>query len=350
MPVISPVVKKPGREARRWLRPVVLLMLLAATGWLIGHAVGALWDWRGKPFQVSHPALGTLVEISVRPQAGLTEAELWLAAEQAFFEIDRVDRLFSTHKIAGEEITEPEQGSIGPAYGPADATELAELLEVAELGFEIGRLSRGALDLRLRTLIELWNFDNEPRIPDPRRLDSLMYLRRFRSDWDGDLAELHFGAIAKGYAVDRALETLAAAGVKEALVNAGGEIRALGDGWTVGVQHPRLSGMLLTKLEPGELAVATSGDYERYFETGGRRYHHLLDPASGWPAADCRSVTVVAPSCALADAWATALFVLGPEAGLRLAEELKTIEALIVGADGREQQTGGFKRLRRNTI
>jgi thiamine biosynthesis lipoprotein len=112
--------------------------------------------------------------------------------------------------------------------------------------------------------------------------------------------------------------------------------------WRIGIQHPRRTDALLATLDLADCAVVTSGDYERYFERDGVRYHHLFDPRSGRPARLCQAVTVVAPQAALADALATATFVLGPEKGLELLRGYPGVEGLIVAADGSSVTTDGL--------
>jgi thiamine biosynthesis lipoprotein len=128
-------------------------------------------------------------------------------------------------------------------------------------------------------------------------------------------------------------------------------MRLLGDRggerpWRIGIQHPRDPQRLLATLEVADVAVVTSGDYERYFEQDGRRYHHLFDPRTGYPATASRSVTVVAPSAMLADALATAVFVLGPEQGMSLLQLYPEAEALIVDSNGKEYQSANFAEYR----
>jgi thiamine biosynthesis lipoprotein len=174
--------------------------------------------------------------------------------------------------------------------------------------------------------------------------------------WTLDPAvRLDFGGIACGWAVDRAADLLAAAS-GSCLLNAGGDVAVRGtrpDGtpWVLGIQHPRDRSALLCKLRvPPGRAVATSGDYEHCFDEGGVRYHHILDPQTGWPARGLVSVTIVAPSCVLADAWSTASFVLGPDAGPRRVEENPELEGIFVslrpdgGLDVRE--TSGIAAMR----
>lgn len=159
------------------------------------------------------------------------------------------------------------------------------------------------------------------------------------------------GGIAKGYAADRAADILAAA-TGSCLVNLGGDLAIRGSRpgrgfWTIGIQDPvDPSRLLLTLSVSGTRAVATSGDYQRFFEEEGVRYHHLLDPATGEPGRRARSATVLAPTCVVADAWATAAFILGPECGIAALETEPELEGMIVAEDeaGRLviHETSGF--------
>ncbi|MBD3410285.1 MAG: FAD:protein FMN transferase, partial [Ignavibacteriales bacterium] len=154
-------------------------------------------------------------------------------------------------------------------------------------------------------------------------------------------AALNFGAVAKGYAVDRAARILDEAGIEEYLINAGGEIAMRGE-WTIGIQHPRKRDATYATLTLEDAALGTSGDYERYFIADGTRYHHLLDPRTGRPARKAQSATVIAEDATTADALATAAFVLGPELGVRLIEKIDGADALIIDADGEEHTTKNF--------
>lgn len=147
------------------------------------------------------------------------------------------------------------------------------------------------------------------------------------------------GAIAKGWAVDRAIEKLEAAGIRSAIIDAGGDLRIIGSRpgkgtWRIGVQHPREAGGLLATFDLRDTAIVTSGDYERFFVVAGERYHHILDPATGRPARGCQSVTVLAPTAAEADACATAAFVLGPDKGIPFLRNRPGVRGFIVDAGG----------------
>lgn len=155
---------------------------------------------------------------------------------------------------------------------------------------------------------------------------------------------LDLGGIAKGYAVDRARSILAAHGVRQALIVAGGNVYGLGSApgnrpWKVAVQHPRAPEAVLGVIPARDTAVDTSGDYQRFFEQDGVRYHHILDPHTGYPARRSQSVTVTHPSAAWADALATACFVLGPERGAELIARVPGAAALFVDAQGQLHRT-----------
>ena len=119
-----------------------------------------------------------------------------------------------------------------------------------------------------------------------------------------------------------------------------------GRSWRIGIQHPRQKETVLETVQVHDQAVVTSGDYERFFEQDGVRYHHIFDPQTGLPARGCQSVTIIAGSVALGDALATAVFVLGPEAGLQLLKEYSQAEGLIVAADGTLHSSPGWARYR----
>jgi FAD:protein FMN transferase len=231
--------------------------------------------------------------------------------------------------------------------------ELAGLLTRAR---ELSAESGGFFDPGVGALVKLWGFDSmldPPHEPPPAAAIATL-LERGASiaalDIEGltavgksDGLVIDLGGIAKGYVVDRALELLARHGIHDALVNAGGDLRVAGtrDGraWRVGVKDPRHPGVLVTlELADGEAAF-TSGDYERYFESGGRRWHHLLDPSTGRPAEHTASVTVIADDGVTADAAATAVFVAGRDRWRDVAAALGVSLVLRVDADGSVETT-----------
>lgn len=303
-------------------RSGLVVLLIALLGGLFLARFLRQGDGQPDLLSLSRPAMGTLVDVQVLA-GGDGAAE---AIQAALDEAARVDSLFSWR------------------LPPPVAMSSGERRWLLDVGLEVQLASSGAFDPRLRPLISAWGFDGgTPRVPESTVIaDLLVRLQEPGLPAGVDDPELDFGAWAKGYAVDRALAVLRDRHQPAGLVNAGGEVRGYGREWTVGVQHPRMPGALLVELRPGNLAVATSGDYEQFFEQDGRRYHHLLDPRTGYPARGCQSVTVLAPTCARADALATAVFVLGPDAGMDLVESLPNVECLIIDATGDRHDSSGL--------
>ncbi len=211
-----------------------------------------------------------------------------------------------------------------------------ETAHVLEASLRWSEASEGAFDPCLGRTIALWDVGHRHAPPAPEQVASLAGRRLYRAlevgRWrgapvvrlhDGDAA-IDLGGIAKGYGVDRAVEALRAYGIRNGLVNVGGDLYALGvsedgDAWTVGIQSPDDPDRLVDTLEVEDAAVATSGDYVQYFQHGGRRYHHLLDPSTGEPNGSAmRSITIVSDTCLEADAAGTALFGMAESRGREL--------------------------------
>jgi len=243
--------------------------------------------------------------------------------------------------------------------GGAPVAVPPDLLAVVERSVELAERTGGAFDPTWAALWGLWDFQaEEPALPDPEAIAcaaALVDYRRVEIDSAAGTIRLPepgmkigLGAIAKGYALDRAAELLRARGHEDFLIVAGGQVYAGGrrDGrpWRIGIRDPRgdaADALALLDLAGG-LSSSTSGDYESYFELDGVRYHHILDPRTGRPARGLTSATVLAPDATLADALSTALMVLGPDRGLALAEEWPGVEAVLVGEGGELHTTSGL--------
>ena len=221
-----------------------------------------------------------------------------------------------------------------------------EILGVVRFALDISRRSGGAFDITVSPLIDLWGFyEDTPRLPAAsdiaQRLDRIghehLVLHEDRLEKTRPDIRIDLGAIAKGYAIAQAVSVLKAHGVKSALVDAGGDVYALGKKgsryWHVGIKGPRET-KVLGYLEAEDTAVVGSGDYERFFTENGVRYHHIFDPRTGYPADGLSGITLIAPDPTAADGWATALFVLGPREGMRLADTLADIEVVMVTTSG----------------
>jgi thiamine biosynthesis lipoprotein len=236
------------------------------------------------------------------------------AARAAIDDVLRIEAKYSRYR-SDSVISAINRAAGAPQRVSIDA-ETAALLRYAD---RCHALSDGAFDVTSGVLRRAWDFRRDPpQLPDPARLDEARrHIGWDRVEWDEHAIrlpqagmELDFGGIGKEYAADRAAALLAQHGIANALVNLGGDVRALGtqpDGapWRVGIAHPRREGGVVGEVELAGAAVATSGDYERYFELDGRRYCHILDPRTGWPVDRWQSVSVVAPLCILAGSLAT---------------------------------------------
>jgi len=157
---------------------------------------------------------------------------------------------------------------------------------------------------------------------------------------------IDLGGFAKGLAVDDGVSILQARGIRNAIVTAGGDSRILGDRrgrpWTIGIRDPRNAQAMVAVLPLQDVALSTSGDYERYFERDGVRYHHLIDPATGKSPSSVRSVTVVAPDGLTSEALSKSVFVMGVDKGMRLVESLQGVDAVVVDAGGALHYSSGL--------
>lgn len=321
---------------------IVLLLLISLVSVLFLRHCGG-----DRPITVerSRIIMGTVVVITA---IGEKEADLNDAVTGAFDEMARLERLLSPH-LPDSEVARLSRSDHGMKVN-------SDTLNVVALGLEAARSSKGDFDLTLGRLKDLWSVeDATPRIPSDEQIaDALQGTGPEALQIDGSRIskkdpELHvdLGGIAKGYAVDRALEVLAKRGIAHASVNAGGDLRVRGSKvsrpWRIGIQHPRRKGEVIAVVPLENRALVTSGDYERYFELDGVRYHHLFDPETGRPARGSMSVTVVAETTARADALATIAFVRGPERGIAFLENQDDVEGLIIDADGRRLVTDGLK-------
>lgn len=314
---------------------------------LIGFFIARNSSNEQKTFKRTQILLGTVVEIQVRDE---DEQKAENAITQAFAEVKRIDDLFTTYN---------EESPVWEINNNSDTLikvddEIYNLLLLCD---SVAQLSDGCFDVSLDNLTKAWGFySDNPHLPNKTAIDSALNL----SGWNNiQLIEnqtlirrknvgLNFGAIAKGYAVDKAIDVLKNSGIKEALVNAGGEIRVFGNDWLIGIQHPREINSIIKKLKLRDISVATSGDYEQYFEVDGIRYHHILDPKTGFPSRGLQSVSVTNKSNAFADALATAVFVMGKEKGMKLIESLDNTEAMIIDEEGKIFYSSGFEKFLTN--
>lgn len=237
----------------------------------------------------------------------------------------------------------------------------AGVVELVRLGTALSEGGGGLFNPAIGRLVALWGFHAdlpEPRAPPAAAIAELVAaapaMADIHIDDDGTArcvntaVRLDFGAFAKGYGVDRAMERLRGLGIANAVINAGGDLRAIGtrDGrpWRIGVRHPRGPGALARLEVAGDESVFTSGDYERWFEWQGTRYHHIIDPRTGRPSRGAASATVVHGDATTADAAATALMVAGAGVWPAVAARLGITEALVITADLEAEMTPAMER------
>ncbi|KZE34853.1 thiamine biosynthesis lipoprotein [Crenobacter luteus] len=299
-----------------------------------------------EPYRQESYAFGTRVELAI---AGVPEASARRAAALVLADLDHLHRALHPWQAGSPLVAVNAALAAGrPArVGP----EIAELVALSQ---DYARRADGLFDPAIGALVQLWGFHADtyaPAAPPPAKLAELVAARPRMSDVTlaGDTlasanpaVQLDFGGIAKGWALDRARDTLKQAGVASALVNIGGNVLAVGrkpDGarWTVGLMAPRGAGAMATlALEDGE-AVGTSGDYQRYFELAGRRHCHLIDPRDGGTDCALQAATVVAPpgarAGAISDAASKPVYFAGPARALHYARRFGVRDVLLV--DGR---------------
>ncbi|MDI3280937.1 MAG: FAD:protein FMN transferase [Bacillota bacterium] len=328
---------------QRWkprLRPAFWLLPVLVAGFFIGRGFEALRPAAGVELTSrSEFLLDTLV--TLRLPAGPESEQL---LEEALAEVRRLDQLASAYR------PESEVARINQAAGRRPVAVSPEILAIVQRGLEYSLYTGGRFDLTIGPVVRAWDIGgSHPHVPAPGELRRAVALVSFR-DVEVNARRgtiflrrpgmaLDLGAAAKGFIAERVRELLAQRGVRHALIDLGGNIATLGprpDGrpWHIAIRHPRRSEEYLGYLDLAGEAVATAGDYERFFEEGGRRYHHIFNPETGYPASGVWSATAVSPSAFEADLLSTAIFLLGPERGLALAHRLGA-QAVVMDEQGR---------------
>jgi thiamine biosynthesis lipoprotein len=344
--VFFPVVgckKSPAADARHDAASVAPLATPASA------SASEAQQPRRSAILVSHEtqAMGTSLKLLAYTTDRLDAARTRQALLACVSEVERLETLLSEWRADSEVSQVNARAGDWVALGP-------ESFEVIRRALWAGNVSRGSFDITFQALSGLWRFGSaqepnpEPpgaaevarrrKLVDYRRVELDAAKRRVRIGADQAIG---LGGVAKGYVVDRAAQSLRAAGLKTFLVQAGGDLYGAGrkpDGshWVSGIQDPRGGeGELFASLELEDHAFSTAGDYARSYVVGGRRYHHIIDPRTGYPATASRSVTVWAIDATTADVLDDAVFILGPREGLKLASSMQDVGVVIVDAANR---------------
>jgi thiamine biosynthesis lipoprotein len=313
--------KRKTKNQRSKIKIIVLMALLLAIG------------CAKKPAEVydARVMLGTVIEIKII-DADPQKAQRALSA--AFNEISRIEKVMSHF----------DPDSVLSQLNDLGYSDSRELLTLALKAVELSKITDGGFDVTVGPLMNLWDFKAKvPRVPAVHQvrqtLKSIGY-KNINIDSNKNRImikkgiDIDLGGIAKGYATDQAIAVLQKEGIHTALVNSGGDIRVIGDReWHVGLKDPRGTA-ILAAIKVKNRAVVTSGDYERFFIKENKRYHHILDPRTGYPADLCQSVTVIAPTATDAVALAKGIFVAGPVKGMLIAASRPKTETIIIDNQG----------------
>jgi thiamine biosynthesis lipoprotein len=332
-------------------RPFLVLLVLVGIALAVRYFPQSVTSESAEVVKSDLEVMGTLWTIQVVAETDLDVARAELAIEQAFQELHRIDALMSDWK------DDSPLSAINLAAGKDPTLVPAELVAIISRGIRYGEMTTGAFDITWKAMDHLWHFNDAFEVPSQSTVADALQFVDFRkisiTDQHVSLPEgfaIGLGGIAKGYAIDKAGAIVEESGFRNFLVNGGGDILARGTRgtrpWSIGIRHPRgAPDELLAKVLLSDASVVTSGDYERFRIVDGVRYHHIVDPRTGYPGSKCQAVTVVAETAEEADVLATAVFVLGHEKGLPLAASFPGVEAFVIDADGRFWMTDGFKEV-----
>jgi len=301
-------------------------------------------EWLGD----ARPMMGTEVSVRLWAEDRATGEQL---VDEVFAEAERINRLMSTY-IDNSRISEINRRA---ADEPVVAGE--ELFQLLRRSLDISVLTLGAFDITYDSVGQHYDFRARQR-PDAARVETDRKLIDFRfvhlDQAAGTVAfaepgvRINLGGIAKGYVVERGIDILRVAGIRHAIVTAGGDSRLLGDRrghpWMVGIRDPRKDGEVAISVPLEDEAISTSGDYERYFEEDGVRYHHIIAPSTGEPATGVRSATVFGPDAVITDALSTSVFVMGVDQGLRLIATLPDYESIVIDDKSRIYYSDGLQQ------
>ena len=291
----------------------------------------------GQWWRETRAIMGTEIKVEVWRQ----KAAGCAAISAVMDEMERIDRAMSPY-IESSLLSNLNKNA---ATVPVQVGK--ELFKLIESSLSYSELTNGAFDITYASVGRYYDF-RRGQIPDDKTIEESIKAINYRYiEMDPDSYAIRYkvegvyidlGGIAKGYAVDRGVEILKAHGITQGLVGAGGDSRFLGDRdgepWVVGIRDPRQASEMVAVLPLMDVSVSTSGDYERFFEKDGVRYHHIIDPQTGDSAREVQSVTILGDQAMDTDALSTSVFVLGVERGLALVNGLQGFDAIIVDSRG----------------
>lgn len=332
-----------AKQKRRFV-PIIIGLLVILVALLFR-------TWQHKQlFKQTRTALYTQVSITVLTPS---EQRARKAIEAAYEELARLGLLLNFYAEDSELSLINRNAGIRPVKVTKDT------LAIIQAAIFAGDQTEGGFDVTIGPLVKLWDFNKKtrPTVAEIEKAQHLVGYKNIIVDAEASTVflaktgvKIDLGGIIKGFAADRAVAVLQENGIEDGIVAVAGDIRTFGqqiDGrpWRIGIQNPRQEkddDQLLATVDLQTNGISTSGDYQRYFFENGTRYHHLLDPKTGFPARLCQSVTIIAPTATLSDSLATGIFVLGPEKGMAALARLG-IDGVIVDQHGKVLVTEAFK-------
>lgn len=282
--------------------------------------------------------MGNRFEITVEADQE-KDADFFL--DLAVNEIKRIEEKLSTFKAHSE------TNLINDNAGKQAVSVSEETFRLIQRSIKISEITQGAFDISYGSIDKrFWNFDTQmTELPSKEVAKNLIRLINYKNiilnedDFSVLLKEegmrIGFGGIGKGYAAESAKKILLENGVKAGIVNASGDLTAFGkpkeiEKWTIGIAHPDVAHQSFSTMEITDMAVATSGNYEKYVMIGGKKYSHTIDPKTGYPISGIKSVTIISPNAEISDAFATPVTIMGIEPGLAMINQIKGIECIII--------------------
>ena len=272
------------------------------------------------------------------------------AIDAVMAELRRIDNLMSHYK------PESQLSQINQYANERPVQVDKELFDLIKLSTHYSEITEGAFDITYASVGYLYDYPRHvhpteeqirEKLPAVNWRNMLLDEEHHTVRFEHPGMRIDLGGIAKGYAVDRGIDILKARGVGRALVTAGGDSRIIGDRmgrpWLVAIRHPDNPNKVVTRIPLSNSAVSTSGDYERYFDEGGVRYHHIIDPRTGHSASKVRSATILAPTATQTDGMSKTAFVLGPEKALEIINRMPEYDAVFVLPDGRVLYSNGLR-------
>jgi thiamine biosynthesis lipoprotein len=326
----------------------MLVRSLAGIALILAAAAPAHAEWVRR---VTDGIMGTRITVELWSE---DPAKAEKAIEAVLDEMRHIDETMSTYKPTSE----VSQVNAHAADGPMHITK--ELFDLLTTALQYSEITDGAFDITYASVGYMYDFRKHIRPDDAQIAEALpaVNFRHVLLDRANQTVRfarkgvrIDLGGIAKGYSVDRGIDVLKSFGYTHAFVGAGGDSRIIGDRfgkpWVVGIRDPmKGEGNVIARIPLVDAAISTSGDYERFFDEGGVRYHHIIDPHTGHSASKVRSATVIGPSATRTDGLSKTAFVLGPDKALEIYNRLDDVDAIIVRLDGSIAYSKGMQRAR----